>query len=215
MGGPTPACVFSLPPRAHVPCARLSACVRRASCPRHVHPRGYVRALAVCGLACEGPPSVHVRVCAVKGFQVAPAELEGYLLQHPNITDAAVIGIPDERSGEVPKAFVVKKPGVRIARCLCARVRVRWWVGGRKGNSSGHVSSTGCALRRHFGRPVWLCPCEPSPRRCCGGVAAPTHVDRVALCLRACLYSVTSRGLGWGAVRVAVPCCRRSCRRRT
>jgi len=46
-----------------------------------------------------------------KGFQVAPAELEALLLQHPDIADAAVIPIPDEEAGEVPKAFVVLKPG--------------------------------------------------------------------------------------------------------
>ncbi|XP_069685512.1 uncharacterized protein [Periplaneta americana] len=45
----------------------------------------------------------------VKGFQVAPAELEEILRSHPHIEDAAVIGIPDERAGEIPKAFVVPK----------------------------------------------------------------------------------------------------------
>ncbi|RXG62249.1 4-coumarate--CoA ligase-like 7 [Armadillidium vulgare] len=44
----------------------------------------------------------------VKGLQVAPAELENILRTHPDIEDVAVIGIPDERSGEVPKAFVVR-----------------------------------------------------------------------------------------------------------
>jgi acyl-CoA synthetase (AMP-forming)/AMP-acid ligase II len=43
----------------------------------------------------------------VKGFQVAPAELEAILLKHPNIADAAVIPVPDTESGEVPKAVVV------------------------------------------------------------------------------------------------------------
>jgi acyl-CoA synthetase (AMP-forming)/AMP-acid ligase II len=42
-----------------------------------------------------------------KGYQVAPAELEGVLLTHPAIADAAVIGIPDEQAGEIPKALVV------------------------------------------------------------------------------------------------------------
>jgi acyl-CoA synthetase (AMP-forming)/AMP-acid ligase II len=44
-----------------------------------------------------------------KGFQVPPAELEALLLTHPDIADAAVIGIPDEEAGELPKAFVVLK----------------------------------------------------------------------------------------------------------
>jgi len=43
-----------------------------------------------------------------KGFQVPPAEIGGILLTHPKIKDAAVIGIPDERAGELPLAFVVK-----------------------------------------------------------------------------------------------------------
>ncbi|KAJ1302097.1 hypothetical protein OPQ81_000928 [Rhizoctonia solani] len=43
----------------------------------------------------------------VRGFQVAPAELEGHLLDHPWIDDAGVIGFPDEFSGELPLAFVV------------------------------------------------------------------------------------------------------------
>lgn len=45
----------------------------------------------------------------VRGFQVAPAELEDLLLSHPDVQDCAVIGIPDEKSGEVPKAYVVKR----------------------------------------------------------------------------------------------------------
>ncbi|XP_066275421.1 uncharacterized protein [Branchiostoma lanceolatum] len=44
-----------------------------------------------------------------KGLQVAPADLEAVLLGHPGVQDVAVIGVPDERAGEVPKAFVVKK----------------------------------------------------------------------------------------------------------
>ena len=43
----------------------------------------------------------------VKGFQVAPAELEALLLKHPNIADAAVIPVKDDECGEVPKAVVV------------------------------------------------------------------------------------------------------------
>ncbi len=46
-----------------------------------------------------------------KGFQVPPAELEGLLLTHPAVADSAVIGIPDDEAGELPKAFIVLKPG--------------------------------------------------------------------------------------------------------
>lgn len=50
----------------------------------------------------------------VKGFQVAPAELEELLRSHPDITDAAVVGIPHQRNGEAPKAFIVKRQGSQI-----------------------------------------------------------------------------------------------------
>ncbi len=42
-----------------------------------------------------------------KGFQVAPAELEALLLSHTAVADAAVVGVPDEQAGELPKAFLV------------------------------------------------------------------------------------------------------------
>ncbi|KAK6153810.1 hypothetical protein DH2020_013449 [Rehmannia glutinosa] len=46
-----------------------------------------------------------------KGFQVAPAEIEALLLNHPYISDAAVVSMKDEQAGEVPVAFVVKSNG--------------------------------------------------------------------------------------------------------
>jgi len=45
-----------------------------------------------------------------KGMQVAPAELEALLVTHPAIADAAVIPVPDEEAGELPKAYVVLRP---------------------------------------------------------------------------------------------------------
>ncbi len=40
---------------------------------------------------------------------MAPAELEAVLVTHPGIADVAVVGVPHDRMGEAPKAFVVKK----------------------------------------------------------------------------------------------------------
>lgn len=42
-----------------------------------------------------------------RGYQVAPADLEGCLFDHPDVADACVVGIPDDYSGEVPLAFIV------------------------------------------------------------------------------------------------------------
>ncbi len=48
------------------------------------------------------------------GFQVPPAELEALLITHPAVADVAVIGVPDEAAGELPKAFVALAPGASI-----------------------------------------------------------------------------------------------------
>jgi acyl-CoA synthetase (AMP-forming)/AMP-acid ligase II len=46
-----------------------------------------------------------------KGYQVAPAELEALIVTHPGVSDVAVIGVPDEEAGEIPKAYVVTAGG--------------------------------------------------------------------------------------------------------
>jgi 4-coumarate--CoA ligase len=45
----------------------------------------------------------------VKAFQVPPAELEGLIQTHPDVADVGVIGRSDDRSGEVPVAYVVPR----------------------------------------------------------------------------------------------------------
>jgi long-chain acyl-CoA synthetase len=45
----------------------------------------------------------------VSGFNVYPNELEDVIVQHPKVLECAAIGVPDEKSGEVVKIFVVKK----------------------------------------------------------------------------------------------------------
>ena len=46
----------------------------------------------------------------VGGFNAYPAEIEGTLLRHPGVAQVAVVGVPDERLGEVGYAFVVPRP---------------------------------------------------------------------------------------------------------
>jgi len=45
----------------------------------------------------------------VSGFNVYPSEIEEVAMKHPGVLEAAVIGVPDTHSGEVPKLFIVKK----------------------------------------------------------------------------------------------------------
>jgi acyl-CoA synthetase (AMP-forming)/AMP-acid ligase II len=58
----------------------------------------------------------------VKGFQVAPAELEAVLHAHPAVADCAVFGVPDARAGEVPVAAVRLDPGHDVTPDELARL---------------------------------------------------------------------------------------------
>ena len=80
-----------------------------------------------------------------KGFQVAPAELEAVLLASPDVADAAVIGVYDERGDEIPKAYVVRAPGSTAPRTAS-------WPSSpsaprRTSRSGGSSSSTRCRSR--------------------------------------------------------------------
>ncbi len=48
------------------------------------------------------------------GENIYPAELEGVISQHPGVADVAVIGVPDNKWGEIPRAYVVKKEGAAL-----------------------------------------------------------------------------------------------------
>ncbi len=62
----------------------------------------------------------------VGGFNAYPAEVEQVLVRHPAVAEAAVIGVPDERLGEVGKAFVVPRAGAAVdAESLVAWCRER------------------------------------------------------------------------------------------
>ena len=79
-----------------------------------IDPDGWLHTGDIATIDADGHVSIVDRVKELikyKGFQVPPAELEALLLTHPAIGDAAVIGIPDQEAGELPKAFIVLKPG--------------------------------------------------------------------------------------------------------
>lgn len=63
----------------------------------------------------------------VAGFNVFPAEVEGFLLTHPDVAQTAVVGVPHEQMGEALEAFVVARPGAEIepaALLRFARARI-------------------------------------------------------------------------------------------
>ncbi|XP_073964929.1 luciferin 4-monooxygenase-like [Choristoneura fumiferana] len=49
-----------------------------------------------------------------KAYQVPPAEIEAVLLEHPEVRDAGVVGVPHAGAGEVPRAFVALQPGASV-----------------------------------------------------------------------------------------------------
>ncbi|KNG82891.1 AMP dependent CoA ligase [Aspergillus nomiae NRRL 13137] len=94
----------------------------------------------------------------VKGLQVAPAELEAHLLTHPAVADCAVIAIPDDAAGEVPKAIVVKSPSAdkddeKVTQSIKKYVeehkaRHKWLKGGIRFVDAVPKSPSGKILRR-------------------------------------------------------------------
>ena len=79
-------------------------------------------------------------VIHVAGFNVFPAEVEGFLLTHPDVARAAVLGVPHPRRGAVLQAFVVARPGrevepaelLRFARPRIAGYKVPYDIAGRR-----------------------------------------------------------------------------------
>lgn len=93
-----------------------------------------------------------------KGLQVAPAELEAHLLAHPDVADCAVVGIPNDTAGEVPKAIIVKSPSASSDDEAATRVikrfvenskaRHKWLKGGIRFVDAIPKSPSGKILRR-------------------------------------------------------------------
>lgn len=52
-------------------------------------------------------PMLHLQ--STSSSQVAPSELEDLIRRHPGVLDVAVVGVPDERAGELPRAYVVRR----------------------------------------------------------------------------------------------------------
>ncbi len=85
-------------------------------------PDGWLRTGDIVSADPDGYIRIHDRkkeMIKFKGYQIAPAELEALLMEHPGVRDAAVIPKADDDAGEVPKAFVVpREPGLDLDEVL-------------------------------------------------------------------------------------------------
>jgi long-chain acyl-CoA synthetase len=59
----------------------------------------------------------------VSGFKVFPTEIEDVVTMHPGVLEAGAIGVPDERSGEAVKVFVVRKDPALTESALLAHCK--------------------------------------------------------------------------------------------
>jgi len=95
------------------------------------------------------------------GENVYPAEVENVLMAHPAIADVAVIGVPDEKWGETPKAIVVRKAGVEVTEqdiiSFCKERMAKFkcptsvdWIDVLPRNPSGKI------LKKDLRAPYWV-----------------------------------------------------------
>ena len=87
---------------------------------------GWLRTGDICQMDARGMVRFIERskdVVVVSGFKVYPNEVEEVLMLHPGVREAGVVGVPDEKSGEAVKAFVVKKDPALTAAALVAHCK--------------------------------------------------------------------------------------------
>lgn len=94
----------------------------------------------------------------VNANQVAPAELEALIRDHPDVVESCVVGVPHPICGEVPRAFVVRQPGANVTeddiKAYVAKqvVKYKHLTGGVNFVDSIPKTATGKILRREVKR---------------------------------------------------------------
>lgn len=130
---------------------------------KSITPEGWFRTGDAAYLDAEGYVYIYDRVkdmIVSGGENVYPAEVENALMGHPAIADVAVIGVPDEKWGEVPKALVVRKPDTAVTEeeiLSFARERLAGfktpksvdWIDALPRNPSGKI------LKKDLRAPYW------------------------------------------------------------
>jgi acyl-CoA synthetase (AMP-forming)/AMP-acid ligase II len=83
------------------------------------------------------------------GFNIYPSDLEAEIVQHPAVVEAAVVGVPSDKWGETPVAYVALKPGQAIAP-----EDLRAWVNGRVGKTQrlADLQLVDALPRSHIGK---------------------------------------------------------------
>ncbi len=107
----------------------------------------------------------------VAGKRLGPAEVESALVAHPDVAEAAAIGVPDEIKGEALVCFVVLKPGVADTaelRAALARASPPRWA--RRSNRRRWLPSPSCRRR--------------ATRRCSAASCAPSTSERTRVTCR-------------------------------
>ena len=103
----------------------------------------------------------------VSGFNVYPNEVEDCIANHPGVREVAVIGVPDEHSGEAVKAFIVKKDESLTEASVIEHCRES--LAGYKVPRSVEFrddlpkSPIGKIIRRELRAPVGVGPAAPAP----------------------------------------------------
>jgi long-chain acyl-CoA synthetase len=130
---------------------------------RAIRPGGWLRSGDAAYRDDEGYIYVHDRVkdmIVSGGENIYPAEVENAIMAHPDVADVAVIGVPDDRWGEAPKAIVVRTPASNLTEqdllAYCRTVLAGFkcptsveWLTELPRNPSGKV------LKKDLRAPYW------------------------------------------------------------